>query len=305
MRLINPVTAAAQEAREQITKRLYASVRDQLARRLAQGYIREVGRAAIDLYGGRLKVSAAELAGHVSASTLRDRGAARAEPLRILVAGRSDSGKSSLVNALAKTCALSSTRRRIQPRHSRPMRSSSPGLDRALVVDSPGHGAGSKQLRQFLAKASESDLILWTVDATKAGDAVDREAIAGIRAHFADRPNRRQPPIVVALTHVDALQPAWPLPNQSLGSDRERVIGEAVAAAARGLDVAPDDVVPVSVAAGREPYNVEKLTERIAACVPEAQRAQLLRLMEDAAPRLSVKRFWNRRRARLGRRRAA
>ena len=54
IRLVNPVTAAAQEAREQITKHLYANVRDQMARQLAGAYVREVGRAAIDLYGGRL-----------------------------------------------------------------------------------------------------------------------------------------------------------------------------------------------------------------------------------------------------------
>ena len=76
IRLVNPVTAAAQEAREQITKHLYANVRDQMARQLAGAYVREVGRAAIDLYGGRLRVSQAQLAGHVSASTLRDRGQA-------------------------------------------------------------------------------------------------------------------------------------------------------------------------------------------------------------------------------------
>ncbi len=76
IRLVNPVTAAAQEAREQITKHLYANVRDQMARQLAGAYVREVGRAAIDLYGGRLRVTQAQLAGHVSASTLRDRGQA-------------------------------------------------------------------------------------------------------------------------------------------------------------------------------------------------------------------------------------
>jgi uncharacterized protein len=36
IRLVNPVTAAAQEAREQITKHLYANVRDQLAKQLAR-----------------------------------------------------------------------------------------------------------------------------------------------------------------------------------------------------------------------------------------------------------------------------
>ena len=46
----------------------------------------------------------AQLAGHVSASTLRDRGQAtgRAEPLRILIAGQAGAGKSSLVNALSQ-----------------------------------------------------------------------------------------------------------------------------------------------------------------------------------------------------------
>ncbi|MFA5899304.1 MAG: GTP-binding protein HSR1, partial [Hyphomicrobium sp.] len=38
IRLANPVTAAAQEAREQLTKHLYANVRDQLARQLASAY---------------------------------------------------------------------------------------------------------------------------------------------------------------------------------------------------------------------------------------------------------------------------
>jgi hypothetical protein len=47
----------------------------------------------------------------------------------------------------------------------------------------------------------------------------------------------------------------------------------------------------MSVAAGRVPYNVDQLCRRIAARVPEAQRAQLLRLMEDAAPRWSVTRL--------------
>ncbi len=56
VRLVNPVTAVASEARERLTKNLYSGVRDQLAHRLIGGYVREVGRAAIDLYSGRLRV---------------------------------------------------------------------------------------------------------------------------------------------------------------------------------------------------------------------------------------------------------
>ena len=43
--------------------------------------------------------------------------------------------------------------------------------------------------------------------------------------------------------------------------------------------------------ADRAPYNIEQLAGRIAARVPEARQAQLLRLMEDAAPRWSVRRL--------------
>jgi len=279
---MNPVTAAAQEAREQITKRLYATVRDQVARQLAQAYVREVGRAAIDLYGGRLRVSAAELAGHVSASTLRDRSLAKvmAEPLRILVAGNAGAGKSSIVHALASevgapVATLPSTQK--FEAHEVELE----GLASALVIDSPGVGASAKAQRRFADKAGECDLILWTVDSTSAGDAKAADAIAGIRKYFSDRPHRRQPPIIVALTHVD-LFPA---------GDKERRIGDAIKEVAETLGVAPADVIPVSAGAGHRPENIELLLLRIAAHEAQVRQAQLLRLMEDAAPRLSVGRI--------------
>ena len=55
VRLLNPATAIAHEARERITKRAYAGIRDEFTVRLARFYIFEVARAAIDLYGGRLR----------------------------------------------------------------------------------------------------------------------------------------------------------------------------------------------------------------------------------------------------------
>ena len=55
VRLLNPASAIANEAREQITKRMYAGIRDEFTVRLARFYVFEVARAAIDLYGGRLR----------------------------------------------------------------------------------------------------------------------------------------------------------------------------------------------------------------------------------------------------------
>ncbi len=56
VRLLNPAAAITQEAREQLTRRVYSSLKDEFTVRLAQGYVREVGGAAIDLYSGRLRV---------------------------------------------------------------------------------------------------------------------------------------------------------------------------------------------------------------------------------------------------------
>jgi predicted GTPase len=291
IRLINPVTAAAQEAREQITKHLYANVRDQLARQLAGAYVREVGRAAIDLYGGRLRVSPAALAGHVSASTLHDRGHAtgRAEPLRILIAGQAGAGKSSLVNALSNDVRAVVD----APGGTRDFQAYEvelEGLTGSMVIDSPRIGATPKEQRTFSAKAGDSDLIVWAIAADKTDGRIDLAAIAGIRKHFAGRPHRRQPPIIVALTHVDKLMQRVPRPHGDVDASDPAVV-ETVRTVAEGLGVPKNDVVPVSLAAENAPYNIEQLSMRIAARVPDARQAQLLRLMEDATPRWSVRRL--------------
>ncbi len=57
IRMLNPATAATQELRERLSNQMYRWGREELAKRLARGYVKEVGRAAIDLYGGRLRVS--------------------------------------------------------------------------------------------------------------------------------------------------------------------------------------------------------------------------------------------------------
>ena len=45
-----------QELREQFSRQLYEAGRKHVTQRLTQAYVREIGRAAIDLYGGNLRV---------------------------------------------------------------------------------------------------------------------------------------------------------------------------------------------------------------------------------------------------------
>ena len=55
LRIVNPIAAVTQEARERITKQIVTSVRDDLTKRVLRLFVTEVGTAAIDLYGGRLR----------------------------------------------------------------------------------------------------------------------------------------------------------------------------------------------------------------------------------------------------------
>jgi uncharacterized protein len=61
LRLLNPATALASEARERLTKQVYSNLKDEFTVRLAQGYVREVARAAIELYAGRMLVEVPDL----------------------------------------------------------------------------------------------------------------------------------------------------------------------------------------------------------------------------------------------------
>jgi hypothetical protein len=72
VRLLNPIAAATQELRERFTRQLYEAGREHLAGRLARAFVKEVGRAAIDLYGGNLRVTAEQLRAHVSAASRAD-----------------------------------------------------------------------------------------------------------------------------------------------------------------------------------------------------------------------------------------
>jgi predicted GTPase len=286
VRLLNPISAATHELRERFTRQIYEAGREHLARRLAGAFVREVGRAAIDLYGGSLRASPAQLAGHVTAASRRDRAAAEAreaEPIRILVAGQTGAGKSSLVNALADAVeaavdALPATASFTAYRLTRE------GLPTALVIDSPGLG-GPDSDAKLIEATHACDLVLWVASAVRAARDVDARALAAIRAHFAAEPRRHPPPMVLVLTHIDQLRPfnEWAPPYDLAAGTRTKALAirEAMEAAGSELGFAAGDIVPVRADPSVPPYNVDTLWARLMELMPDAQRARLLRTLED------------------------
>jgi predicted GTPase len=286
VRLLNPLSAATQEVRERLTRQVFEMGRQHVAQRLASAFVREVGRAAIDLYGGNLRVEAKELSAHVTAASRLDLAAAEAreaEPLRILVAGQTGAGKSSLVNALASAVearvdALPATQSFTA------YKLTQEGLPAALLVDSPGV-AGGDGFDLLIRNATNVDMVLWVSSASRAAREIDRQALTALREHFAGEPNRRRPPMILVLTHIDTLRPfnEWNPPYDLSKASRPKsqaILGAMEAAGAElGFSVA--EIVPVRVDAAAAPYNIDALWAKIMELVPEAQRARLLRTLSD------------------------
>lgn len=287
VRLLNPVSAVTTEAREQLTRKLYTGVRDELAGRLTRGYVREVGRAAIDLYGGRLRVSSDALAGHVSDATARDRADTEiAEPLRILVAGQISAGKSSLINALAKDVRAAVD---VLPatKGFTAYELTADDVSAVSLIDSPGVTADKTALRNLAAAAATCDLILWVAAANRADRESDRVALEAIRSYFASHPHRRPPPILAALTHIDLLrpyqdwQPPYDIANPVAGKSAS--IRAAMDQVSSDLHIPVDHIIPVSLAEARPVYNVELVWAELSETLPEAKRAQFIRRLRGAS----------------------
>jgi predicted GTPase len=296
VRMLNPLAAATTELRERFTRQMYEMGREHLAGRVARAYVREVGRAAIDLYGGNLRVTREQLGAHVSDATRRDIAALEsrnAEPIRILVAGQTGAGKSSLVNTLAG--AVEAVVDTVPATRSfTTYKLTHEGLPAALIVDSPGL-SGSRGIGPLVEAAERCDMVLWVSSATRADRDTDRAAVKAIRERFAAQPNRRRPPMLLVLTHIDRLRPFhdWAPPyNLETGTrEKARSIRAAAEAACAELGFAWGEVVPVR--ADLAPYNIDALWAKIIELVPEAQRARLVRVLSDVRSASGWSSLWS------------
>ena len=292
IRVLNPAAALASEVRERLSKEMMAWGKDYVARRLATAFVEEVGRAAIDLYGGRLRLVAVTPASRAALEAAR---ASDGEPLRILVAGQTSVGKSSLVNALALEARAAVD---VLPATAAftPYRLTREGLPAALIIDSPGLKPGMTNLDALIETAADADLVLWVSAAHRADREPDRAALAGLREWFAAHPNRRRPPLLLVVTHVDRLRPfnEW-RPPYDLGdrqSAKAASIRAAVEATTGELGFAGDDAVPVCLADPPGRYNLDALWARIGALMPDAERARLVRALRSAEGTWDWRTIW-------------
>ncbi|WP_051822219.1 GTPase family protein [Desulfonatronum thiodismutans] len=292
--VLSPYSALFHEVRRNLGNSIAGYGLDNVKAWLLREYVRKVGYYAIELYSGKLLLVDEDPTARPTSATRSDLGglndagkqdvSSTAEPLRILVLGRANAGKSSLINALfgrlqIVTDALPGTTQAMKA-----YRLEREGRDAALILDAPGCDTDllpSKALRQAVLDA---DLILWVTAANRADRQTESEQLDRIRAWYAERPSRRFPPLVVVVTHIDQLRPVkeWQ-PPYDLNADstpKAVAIAGAVQAVARDLNVLVDQTIPVCLAQGRL-YNVEDtLASVILELQEESEKARFLRCLE-------------------------
>jgi predicted GTPase len=275
----NPASAAAREISGVFDTKLATVFSDRVRARLTQEFALEIGRAAIDLYSGRLALSEEEL----RLARERDGAAAAAAgpiaPVRIVLMGQVNAGKSSLVNALAQEirCAvgpLPTTARAAE------YQLELEGRPAVSLVDMPGIGDGHEQ--ELRAQAERADLVLWVASATQPARNADRQALDDFRAWASAQLARRAPPVVLALTHIDELRPAneWAPPYDlatSTGAKARNILA-AIHSVGSTLGLPAGAIVPIAMPPDREPYNIDALWARIAVDLNDAKLVQLDRL---------------------------
>jgi uncharacterized protein len=289
--VFNPINALIGEAWRHLRDRSFGLARVELHRWLLRVFVRKVGYYAIDLYSGRLPLSDTHDSEGPTARSQIDRvtaseqaGSAETEPLRIVVLGRANAGKSSLINALfgrltTAADALPDTTRTIVP-----FVLEREGLTRALVFDTPGCDTARFDTRRIERAVLDADLVLWVSAVHRPDRQTERAVLDRLRSALQKRPNRRPAPLLVAASWIDQLRPAaeWQPPYDLADPLRPKAvhIRGAVEALARDLELDLDRVVPVCLAEGRT-YNVEDgLWSTILAQREGALRARLLRCLE-------------------------
>jgi predicted GTPase len=302
--ILNPLTGGLYEAKNYAQTKVLALTLPRLQDWLLEMYIQKVGHYAILLYSGRMAVEQQKM-DVLSAKSKEDGQQARnqnralnQEPLRFLVAGQTNAGKSTLINTLfdsprAAADVVSCTDAIM------PYVLESEGQFSGLIFDTPGYGETSSWLHDNRDELDKTDLVILVCNANNAARAADRLFLQGFQQHFKDRPNRKTPPLIVVVTHIDELRPVreWQPPYDIAEPNCVKAanIRAAMDAIQQDLLLLENTmIVPVSLSNndGLGPYNIDSLLLAMGQQMNEAHRARLLRCLKDAKNSEKWTRLW-------------
>jgi hypothetical protein len=191
VRLVNPATAITNEARERLSRALFQWGREHVMRRLVSAYVEEVGRAAIDLYGGRLRIARGPSEAADAPDNIVDLTRA---PITVLVAGGSSEAREGAA-ALVRMVEQDEARRMIESLDRADPAASTWDLVGIEVRLSEADVAAGKHVRHLVEEVGGADLLVWVQTGGVISEA-ERAALAAVAEHFKAVPSLLAPAIL-------------------------------------------------------------------------------------------------------------
>ena len=274
VRLMNPVTAATNELREQLSKHILDKSRTHLTETLMSVFVREVGRAAIDLYGGRLRVlgsTAYEPATDLkNASTVDSESVGSTGPVRILFVSKDNRLTAELTEAMSADATaplrvLSDNSGASDPQFG------NVALQALLIATSEINGTPAS-LKSILTDAMSSDAVIYVLPNLSDFD-LERSVSLACAEQFARLPNRRSPPTLVIIAAE----------NDTTLKSRDAV--------AHGFSINPARVIHIPPKS-LSPTTLQPLWSQILQAMPEAQHTKFVRAMHDHRSKWRLGNVW-------------
>lgn len=264
--IINPVSGLTNELLRSVKERSFGIAKNEIHRWLLRTYIRKVGYYAVDLYSGRQPLGQDDRLIPQSSAASEDLIKAEniskvtEEPLRILVLGRSNAGKSSLINALFGKLTTEINIHLDTTRILVPFVLKREGFTQALIYDSPGCDSPLFDKKQIQRAAATADLILWVSPVNRPDRQIEREHLDALREFQDSKTDRQPPPILIVASFIDQLRPvrSWQPPYDLANPSEPKAVNISVAVQAIAADfkVPVDQVIPVCLSKGKT-YNVD------------------------------------------------
>lgn len=255
--------------------------------------LRALGHSMIGLYSGRLRVAHDEIQALGFAPA--DRPETAPGPVEVIVTGGRQTGKRTLARALGQLIAIGGDGyTRTDARDGQDSVIASNGRE---VVRLRHEAEPSKVIRRASAKSSSAaaHVLVWVTSAVRPDRDQEVTAFRQLLKGFEKHWRGHAPPLLVAVTHVDQLDPKaeWSPPYE-LDERVRRLFASArtgaratkvaqmktcVRSIAETFGVATAQVVPVAVPPAGESFNLDVVWSAIASVLPESRTRLLGRLV--------------------------
>ena len=271
LRFANPVTAVTHEARERLSRAMLAWGKDHVSRRLAETFVLEVGRAAIDLYGGRLRISRDDvLENRIDASVLPN-GSGSSAPFKVLVTGPA---RGRVPKIMATLEAMRNERAENITAFVRG-EAADAGLNALTAIDviESGNADSVTQTPRDAQNAARlaryADIIIWAYNGVSAPEDHDLQMLRTLSA-----PDAAVPPVLVPLVFRSEN-------GENARFGEAQALQSAVASAHPGFVATPIILDDAAAVANPAPA----LWATLAAIASEARRVQFARALDAARNR--------------------